>query len=112
MSIKDRGLLKWAPALFTVEHRQLLREFNDDYHRTQKPILDEFEIEELENRICEGMEYNNAIKLSIWNDGFTYEVTGRVHYLDPIYKEVRLVTDKGEVYRVKFADIVGVIVIE
>lgn len=76
MAIRDRGKIKWLPAHFMPEHRKLLSDHNVDYYRTQKPIIDENEIGEFENRICEAIEYNQAINLTVWKDGFTYEVCG------------------------------------
>ncbi|PLT35664.1 hypothetical protein CUU64_03430 [Bacillus sp. V5-8f] len=34
----------------------MLNELNKDYSRQAKPILDEYKIEEFENRICYAME--------------------------------------------------------
>lgn len=112
MQIRDRGKIKWLGALFAPEHRALLRELARDELRQAKPILDEYEIEELENRICEAMEFNNPVIISKWSDGFTYEEIGCVHYLDGIGKEVRIVSEDGAVIRIKFADIVAVSIVE
>jgi hypothetical protein len=54
---------------------------------------------------------NLPVKLTVWQDGFPTDVVGRVHKLEPIHKEVRLNTDKGEMIRVKFTDVVGVAVV-
>jgi len=112
MRIRDRGMLKFLPAHFAPEHRALLRELAHDELRQAKPILDEYEIEELENRICYAMEYTYPVLISRWEDGFTYVEQGLVHYLDPIKKEVRLVSKDGTAMSIKFTDIVGVEVIE
>jgi hypothetical protein len=111
MRIRDRGKIKWLGALFAPEHRGMLRELARDELRQAKPILDEYEIEELENRICHAMEYNFPVIISKWQDGFTYEERGNVHYLDPIRKEVRIVSEEGSVMRIKFTDIVAVSVL-
>jgi hypothetical protein len=112
MRIRDRGMLKFLPAHFAPEHRALLRELAIDERRQSKPLIDEYEIQELEDRICYAMEYNFPLVISKWEDGFTYEERGFVHYLDPIKKEVRMVSGDGAVVSIKFADIVGVEVIE
>jgi hypothetical protein len=112
MKIRDRGKVKWLGALFAPEHRGMLRELARDEMRQARPILDEYEIEALENRICEAMEFNFPVIISKWEDGFTYEEKGNVHYLDPIRKEVRIVSECGAVLRIKFADIVAVDVID
>ncbi len=112
MKIRDRGKVKWQGALFAPEHRTMLRELARDELRQAKPILDEYEIAEMENRICEAMEFNNPVIISKWSDGFTYEERGCVHYLDPIRKEVRIVSEDGAVLRINFADIVAVRIVE
>lgn len=100
------------PAHFMPEHRALLRELARDELRRPRPLLDEYEIQEMEDRICCAMEYTYEVKITKWDEGFTYEEKGHVHYLDPIRKEVRMVTDDSSVIICKFTDIVGVEVIE
>lgn len=112
MAIRDRGKMKWQGAFFMPEHVKVLREIERDMMRIQKPLLDEYQIEEMERQVCEAMEFSQAVKLTIWRDGFTYEEIGRVHYLDPLQKEVRLKTELGTIIRIKFADIIAVEVIE
>ncbi|WP_332285191.1 YolD-like family protein [Bacillus safensis] len=41
-------------------------------------------------------EYNHAVKLTVWDDGFTHDITGRVHYVDSITHEVRIEVKPGE----------------
>lgn len=108
IAIRDRGKKKWASAFFIPEHVKMLREIERDMMRTQKPILDEYQIEDMERQICEAMEFAKPVKLIVWRDGFTYEEFGRVHYLEPIHKEVRLKTELGTISRIKFADIIAV----
>ncbi|KAF0816569.1 YolD [Bacillus sp. ZZV12-4809] len=94
------------------EHVKMLREVERDLMRVQKPILDEYQINEFERQVCEAMEFATPVKLTVWRDGFTYDEVGRVHYLEPIHKEVRLQTEQGTISRIKFADIVAVEIIE
>ncbi len=100
------------PAHFMPEHRALLRKLARDELRQPRPLLDEYEIQEFENRICSAMEYTYKVKITKWDDGFTYEEKGHVHYLDPIRKEVRMVTDDRSVIVFKFEDIIAVSVID
>jgi hypothetical protein len=112
MRIRDRGKMKFMPAHFMPEHRALLRELARDELRQPRPMLDEYEIQEMENEICRAMEYTYLVQITKWDDGFTYEEKGHVHYLDPIRKEVRMVTDDGSAVSMKFKDIVAVEMIE
>ncbi|WP_148357351.1 YolD-like family protein [Peribacillus simplex] len=85
----------------------MLRDLDTDYHRQQKPIIDEFQSKEFDQRICYSMEYNYAVKITKWVDGFNYELVGRVHYVDPIHKEVRLKTEADEVERLMMSELIA-----
>ncbi|MFE4812797.1 YolD-like family protein [Peribacillus simplex] len=108
MTIRDRGKAKWNPAAFLPEYTKMLRDLDTDYHRQQKPVIDEFEFEEFDQRICYAMEFNFAVKITKWVDGFNYEIVGRIHYVDSIHKEVRLKTEADEVERLKMSEIIAV----
>lgn len=112
MAIRDRGKIKWNPASFMPEGFAMTREMYRDQARQAKPILDEYQTEEFDLRIVYAMEYNHAIKLTVWNDGFTSEVIGRIHYVDPITKQLRIETKPGEFERVKFDDVTAVKVVD
>ncbi|MFJ7753060.1 YolD-like family protein [Peribacillus muralis] len=112
MTLRDRGKLKWAQAAFLPEYTKMLRDLDRDYYRQRKPIIDEFQFEEFDQRICYAMEYDIVVKITKWVDGFNYEIVGRIHYVDPVHKEVRLKTEAYEVERVKMSDIIAVKVLE
>ncbi|MCM3572471.1 YolD-like family protein [Mesobacillus subterraneus] len=112
MRIRDRGKIKFMPAHFMPEHRAFLRELARDELRQARPLLDEYEIQEFENRICYAMEYTYPVKITKWEDGFTYEETGYVHFLDPIRKEIRMINEDGSAVTIKFDDIVAVEIIK
>nr|WP_308315506.1 YolD-like family protein [Bacillus halotolerans] len=48
------------------------------------------------------------IQLSVWYDGFTSDITGHIHYVDPITHELRIEVKPGEFERVAFDSVVGV----
>ena len=108
MTIRDRGKVKWQSASFIPLVFEMTGEMFKDQARTTKPILDENQTEEFDLRIAYAMEYNHAVKLTIWDDGFTHEMTGRVHYVDPITYELRIEVKPGEFERVAFESVVGV----
>ncbi|PLR89762.1 YolD-like family protein [Bacillus sp. T33-2] len=112
MTIRDRGILKWQTSFILPEHSSALQDLKKDYFREKKPLIDEYEAEEFERLICYAMEYQLAVKIKIWNDGFTHEEKGFVHYLDPLKKQVRLKTEDDIVVRFNFVDIIGVDVLE
>ncbi|WHY93134.1 YolD-like family protein [Neobacillus cucumis] len=84
MVIRDRGMMKWQAAFQLPELAKTQRHFWLDTERINKAIIDEHQAEEFDLRIIYSMEYNHSLKLTIWDEGFTYDVNGRVHYVDPV----------------------------
>ncbi|MEO2074837.1 MAG: YolD-like family protein [Bacillus sp. (in: firmicutes)] len=112
MAIRDRGKLKWAAASFLPMAFDMTREMYKDQERQAKPILDVYQTEEFDQRIAYAMEYRLAVKLAIWSDGFTEEITGRIHYVDPITYQLCIEVKPGEFERVAFDSVVGVKVVD
>jgi hypothetical protein len=83
-----------------------------DQERMKKPIIDEYEKEEFDQRICYAMEYNLSVKITIWTDGFTSEITGRIHYLDPLSHQLKIELQGGEFGRIDFDDVIELFVIK
>ncbi|MBA9027493.1 YolD-like family protein [Peribacillus huizhouensis] len=108
MAIHDRGLIKWQPAAFLTEQTALLREALIDCEREAKPVLDEYQLAEFDTRIAYAMEYLLDVRLSVWANGFTEEVVGFVHYINPITKDLRVKKRDGSVERLEFEALVGV----
>lgn len=106
MTIRDRGAKKWT-SLMLPEHIAMLRQFNDDYYLVEKPIVDEFAYDEFDERIAYAMEYNMPVKITEWHAGRFTEVVGRVHYVDPITKQLRVKTTQG-FERLNMADVTAV----
>lgn len=104
----DRGEKKWT-SFFIPEHMEMLRQFaNEDYYKTPKPLLDPYQVQEIESKIHYAFEFHYPVKIDVWYDGLVEKVSGHIHYLDPIQKEIRLKNDDGDVERVKFENIVNV----
>jgi hypothetical protein len=108
MAIRDRGKMKWQGAFFMPEHVKMLGDLRTDYYRTAKPQLDEYQLEEFDERICEAMAVNQPVKITVWDEGFTSDMIGKIHYVDPLTKQVRLEVAEGEFEYVKFEDIIYV----
>lgn len=87
---------------------EMTSEMFKDQFRTAKPILNENQKEEFDLRIAFATEYNHSVKLTVWDDGFTHEITGNVHHLDLITHEVRIEVKPGEFELVTFDSVVGV----
>lgn len=112
MTIKDRGVLKWAPAAFMPAVFEMQRDMLRDEERLPMPMLDEYQTEAFDATICWAMEYRLPVKLSVWENGFTSAIVGRVHVRDEVTKELRVKLADGTIDRVKFECVVGVEAVE
>lgn len=112
MTIRDRGKMKWHGAFFMPEHVKLLGNLRTDYLRTDKPQLDAYQYDEFDECIGEAMANNLPIKITVWQDGFSTEITGNVHDIDPMKKQLQIEETAGEYNRVRFEDIINVVVID
>ncbi|MGG3693902.1 YolD-like family protein [Heyndrickxia ginsengihumi] len=108
MTIRDRGKMKWQAASFMPLVFEMTSEMFKDQARAVKPILDEHQTEEFDLRIAYATEYNHAVRITVWDVGFTHNIIGRVHYVDPITHELRIEVKPGEFERVAFESVVGV----
>ncbi|WP_257009460.1 YolD-like family protein [Bacillus sp. 7884-1] len=112
LAIRDRGVKKWQGAFFMPEQVKMQRELWRDTQRFAKPIIDEYQLEEFDQCICYAMEYNLSIKLTVWADGFTEDVTGSIQFVDPITHQLRVEVRAGEFERIGFDSVVGVKVLD
>ncbi|MFP5111591.1 YolD-like family protein [Bacillaceae bacterium C204] len=112
MTIRDRGKIKWNAASFIPQVFEMQRDMFKDQERQPKTLLSEFDTEEFDMRIAYAMEYNLAVKLTVWTDGFKEELKGRVHNVDSITHQLRVEVKPGEIERIAFNDVIGVYVID
>jgi hypothetical protein len=112
MTIRDRGKIKWQMAYALPELLRAQRNMWRDSERINKPIIDIYELEEFDSRIAYAMEYNLVVKITVFDDGFTSDINGRIHYVDPITHQLRIEVKPGEMERIDFDSVIGVKVID
>ncbi|RVT57420.1 YolD-like family protein [Niallia taxi] len=111
MVIRDRGKIKWLPAAFLPEQKQLISEALYDLSKLAQPILDEYQIEEIEKKICYAMEYNFFVTISVWESGLIHKMSGYIRYLEPLKKEIRMEVGTPSEYiieRISFANVISI----
>ena len=108
MPLKDRGKIKWLPAHFMPEHRAMLRKLETEQMAQNKPLIDEYELEDYENKIHYAMEFAFFLKVKVWRGGFFCEYTGRVNRLDSISRKIYLEMEDGFLEKVMFDEITAV----
>jgi hypothetical protein len=110
LSIRDRGKIKWQPASFMPLGFEMTRAMFKDQARQPRLLIDESEA--FDQRIAFAVEYKLAVKLTVWADGFTTDIIGRIHRVDPITHQLRMEVKPGEFHRIDFVDVVGVVVLD
>ncbi|MGM1034817.1 MAG: YolD-like family protein [Bacillota bacterium] len=110
-TIRDRGIIKWKAALMLPEHKALhKRKDKDDYFLNKKPVLDEYQVEEFENNIHYAMEYHLPISFRLHNGENPIELHGYCVYIDPVTKELSIQKKDSSFEKIKFNEIISVIV--
>jgi hypothetical protein len=87
--IKDRGNIKWT-AMMLPEHVALIKKLWRDDAKLQKPFLDEQQLVEINEVICEAMEFNHMLKFTYYSRGEYKYVIGCVHHFDHINKKLHI----------------------
>jgi hypothetical protein len=78
------------------EHVKLLRDWAKEDEFETKAEIDEQELEQMNEVICESMAYGNAISITYFEGTKHCTVRGTIHYVDEIQQRLRIVTAGGE----------------
>lgn len=75
--IRDRGNIKWN-AMMLPEHVKKLREWKVQDEYEEKPELDEFTLQDINEQLLIAYTNRYEVELKIWKDRHTYKVTGLI----------------------------------
>ncbi|MGN2669719.1 YolD-like family protein [Bacillus subtilis] len=87
---------RWEQKFILPEQRTALLNRKKQVQKIEKPILDEYQLEEMARVICEAMEFNSVLVISVYRDGFIEVVTGHVHYIDEVKQRLHVKDLKGD----------------
>ncbi|MGX9952355.1 YolD-like family protein [Bacillus subtilis] len=93
---------RWEQKFILPEQREALLNRKKQVQKIEKPILDEYQLEEMARVICEAMEFNSVLVIGIYRDGFIEEVTGHVHYIDEVKQRLHMKDLKGDTNFISF----------
>lgn len=105
--IKDRGTKKWT-SIMIPEHVEMLRELDSEYYKQNKPILDEYQLQEIDERLRAAQEFKLPLVFELWIGGLFEEVEAVVKKVDQINKIVWVTDLSGDLHKLKYDSIVGV----
>ncbi|WP_270179177.1 YolD-like family protein [Alkalihalobacillus sp. CinArs1] len=105
--IRDRGNIKWT-SMMLPEHVKELREWKEEDRRREQPELDEQKMEEMNDTICEAMAFHQPLTFHYFKNGTKNVLTGYVHYIDQLNKELRIVDLDEKRQNIPFASLVHI----
>ncbi|MGN7306249.1 YolD-like family protein [Bacillus subtilis] len=93
---------RWEQKFILPEQRTALLNRKKQVQKIEKPILDEYQLEEMARVICEAMEFNSVLVIRVYRDGFIEVVTGHVHYIDEVKQRLHVKDLKGDTWFITF----------
>lgn len=103
--IKDRNIRKWQPVAFLPEQRNMIEAQENRENLIPFPSLDEQRFEELNQIICEAMEYNKPLCIVYHKNGKFELMIGYIHYIDMMKKEIRIVDTFNTTFKIRLSEI-------
>ncbi|MCY7983336.1 YolD-like family protein [Bacillus inaquosorum] len=99
---------RWEQKFILPEQRAALLNRKKQVQKIEKPILDEYQLEEMARVICEAMEFNSVLVIRVYRDGYIEEVTGHVHYIDEVKQRLHVKDLKGDTNFITFESLLTV----
>ncbi|WP_339175009.1 YolD-like family protein [Bacillus sp. PS93] len=99
---------RWEQKFILPEQRAALLNRKKQVQKIEKPILDEYQLEEMARVICEAMEFNSVLVISVYRDGFIEVVTGHVHYIDEVNQRLHVKDLKGDTNFINLSSMINV----
>ena len=88
----DRGIIKWSPFDALNGRDEVLEKLLYEIYKTQKAMLSDDEIEELNNSLANALQSHKQIMVEYYSDGYTYQTFGTIKKIDSIKKQIALDT--------------------
>lgn len=99
---------RWEQKFILPEHREALLHRKIETKKVEKPVLDEYQLEEMARVISEAMENNAAITISFYRNGFIEDVIGHVHYINEVNQKLHVKDLKGDTNFIAFDSLTAV----
>ncbi|BDG81244.1 hypothetical protein BSF_29730 [Bacillus subtilis] len=99
---------RWEQKFILPEQRAALLNRKREVQKIEKPILDEYQLEEMARTIYEAMESNSVLVIKVFRDGFIEKITGKVHYINEFKKRLHVKDIKEDTNLIGFDSIISV----
>lgn len=105
--IRDRGNIKWA-SMMLPEHVKLLKEYNEELKKVEKPILDEQKYEELNEIISQALKENIRLEFTYYQNGKMIKYIGHINQINNLTKEIQITDSSGSHHTLSINHIVEI----
>ncbi|MED3661299.1 YolD-like family protein [Ureibacillus sp. FSL K6-8385] len=79
--IRDRGNIKWN-AMMLPEHVKMLREWREKDRCEERPVLDEWALQDLNEQLIAACANHCEVELKIWQNRRIFKAAGKIAELD------------------------------
>lgn len=108
--IRDRGNIKWT-AMMLPEHVRMLRDWQEELRKTERPQLDEYDLRSLSDEIERAYKSKSYIKITCFKDGYLKNTTGVIIEID-LFNKSLVLDNPFETKRYSFDEIVVATIID
>ncbi|QQZ10935.1 YolD-like family protein [Heyndrickxia vini] len=105
--IRDRGNKKWV-SLMLPEHVKMLKDMSVDLKRLDKPLLDEYQIQEFEEKIKYAQKFKLPVEFSIFEHGFIRGIVGKIIKMDSLEKKIKIEAMNEDIEYIEFNQVTNV----
>lgn len=101
--------MRWeSMRMILPEQKEALKQMELEDSKVPRPVLDEYELQEIGNSIQAAHKDHKLIEITYWKDGFIKKITGNVAKIDTVYKRLKMNDTFGISWQYDFKNIVGV----
>lgn len=106
--VKDRGMMKWQPFVSMIEQKQAIDEVLAEWDKVEKPILDEWQYEQISKAVMESFLTQERIELIYYERGRLIVQNGVIEKINEAYRILVFVTGNKKRKTISFDAVIEV----
>lgn len=106
-NIRDRGIQKWQ-GFFMNEHVSKLKELREEMESLPKPIIDEYQKSEFDQKLSFALHSDSLVKITTWQFGSFEYFVGRIHSIHSVNQNLKLQNLLNEIEVIPLEEVVNV----
>ena len=107
---KDRGIIKWQ-GMFLTEHVEMIRAWREEDNRVDKPELDEWDLQAIQEELELSIKRKCEVRIQIWKEWKFYYYTGIIEDMEFKNKTITY-RDTFGLHRLSVGEIISIDILE